>query len=40
MVRGSGYFEKVVDIIVKFVNVGVKMFVVIIFIYDNFNENI
>lgn len=39
MVRGSGHFEKVVDTIVKFANVGVKTSVATTFTYDNLNEN-
>ena len=39
MVRGSGHFEKVVDTIVKFANVGVKTSVATTFTYDNLNES-
>lgn len=39
VVRGSGHFEKVVDTIVKFANVGVKTSVATTFTYDNLNEN-
>lgn len=39
VVRGSGHFEKVVDTIVKFANVGVKTSVATTFIYDNLNES-
>lgn len=39
VVRGSGHFEKVVDTIVKFANVGVKTSVATTFTYDNLNES-
>ena len=39
VVRGSGHFEKVVDTIVKFANIGVKTSVATTFTYDNLNES-
>lgn len=39
VVRGSGHFEKVVDTIVKFANVGVKTSVATTFTYENLNES-